>query len=275
MPDWMTNQGELATQVAGFMGNALLALLIFFVGKWIARKVVDIAKRVVLERGMEKTVVGFISNIAYIALLFVVLIAAMAQLGVPTASFIAILGAAGLAIGLALQGSLSNFASGVLLVTFQPCKIGDYIEAGGASGTVTEITVFSTTLVTPDQRTITVPNSSVLSGPIVNYSTSPSRRLDLNIGVSYDANIAEVKALLREVVEADQRVLKAHPVQIGIAELADSSMLFTLRPWVSSGDYLELKFDLHEKIKDALDSAGVGIPYPQMDINVTKITEPA
>lgn len=273
MKDWISNQGELTGQILGFAGNALLALAIFFIGKWLARRVVDIGKRVALERGLEKTVGGFLSNIIYIALLAMVIIAAMSQLGVPTASFIAILGAAGLAIGLALQGSLSNFASGVLLVTFQPCKIGDYIEAGGASGTVTDITVFSTTLVTPDQRTITVPNSSVLSGPIVNYSTSPSRRLDLVIGVSYDADIESVKTLLRDVVEADDRVLKAHPVQIGINELADSAMQFTVRPWVSSGDYLNLKFDLHEKIKNAFDSAGIGIPYPQMDINITSASE--
>ncbi|MEE9333910.1 MAG: mechanosensitive ion channel domain-containing protein [Granulosicoccaceae bacterium] len=273
MKDWITNQGELPGQILGFASNAALALLIFLIGKWVARRLVDIGKRAALERGIEKTVGGFLSNIVYIALLAMVIIAAMARLGVPTASFIAILGAAGLAIGLALQGSLSNFASGVLLVAFQPCKIGDYIEAGGASGTVTDITVFSTTLVTPDQRTITVPNSSVLSGPIVNYSTSPSRRLDLVIGVSYDADIASVKSLLRDVVEADERVLKAHPVQIGISELADSSMLFTVRPWVSSGDYLSLKFDLHEKIKNAFDLAGIGIPYPQMDINVTTVSE--
>ena len=273
MADWITTQGELPTQILGLAGNALLALLIFFIGKWIARRLVDVGKRVALERGMEKTVAGFLSNIAYVALLVVVIIAAMAQLGIPIASFLAILGAAGLAIGLALQGSLSNFASGVLLVTFQPCKIGDYIEAGGASGTVTDITVFSTTLITPDQRTITVPNSSVLSGPIVNYSTSPSRRLDLAIGISYDADIASVKTLLRDVVEADERVLKAHPVQIGITDLADSSMLFTVRPWVSSGDFLQLKFDLHEKIKNALDSAGISIPYPQMDIHITNTNE--
>ena len=273
MADWITTQGELPTQILGLAGNALLALLIFFIGKWIARRLVDVGKRVALERGMEKTVAGFLSNIAYVALLVVVIIAAMAQLGIPIASFLAILGAAGLAIGLALQGSLSNFASGVLLVTFQPCKIGDYIEAGGASGTVTDITVFSTTLITPDQRTITVPNSSVLSGPIVNYSTSPSRRLDLAIGISYDADIASVKTLLRDVVEADERVLKAHPIQIGITDLADSSMLFTVRPWVSSGDFLQLKFDLHEKIKNALDSAGISIPYPQMDIHITNTNE--
>lgn len=270
MTDWIANQGMLSQQILSFTGNVLLALVIFFVGKWIARRLVDFVQQLALTRGVDKTVTGFLSNIAYIALLAGVIITALAQLGIPTASFIAIIGAAGLAVGLALQGSLSNFASGVLLVTFQPCKIGDYIEAGGASGTVINITVFSTTLLTPDQRTITVPNSSVLSGPIVNYSTSPSRRLDLSVGVSYDADIATVKTLLRDVVEADDRVLKSNVVQIGVNELADSAVVFTVRPWVSSDDYLALKFDLHEKIKNALDAADIAIPYPQLNVHVNK-----
>ncbi len=270
MSDWISNQDFIPPQLMVFAGNLVLAILIIFIGKWLARHIVKVAQNLALNRGVDKTAVGFLSNIGYIALLAGVVITALAQLGVPTASFIAIIGAAGLAVGLALQGSLSNFASGVLLVTFQPCKIGDYIEAGGASGTVMQITVFSTTLLTPDQRTITVPNSSVLSGPIVNYSTSPSRRLDLTVSVSYEADVSQVKSLLRDVVESDQRVLKAHPVQIGINDLADSAMVFTVRPWVNSEDYLQLKFDLHEAIKNALDAAQIDIPYPQLDVNLVQ-----
>jgi small conductance mechanosensitive channel len=230
---------------------------------------VNIGGRLMNQRGVDPTVGGFVTNILFMMLLMLVIIAALAQLGIPTAQFIAVIGAAGLAIGLALQGSLSNFASGVLLVSFRPCKVGDYIEAGGVAGTVQQITVFSTTLLTADQRTITVPNSSVMGGPITNYSTSPSRRLDLVIGVSYDSDIVEVKRLLREIVESDERVLDSHkPVQIGVLALADSSVNIAIRPWVATADYWPLHFDLHERIKQCFDQAGIGIPYPQLDVHL-------
>ncbi|ASJ71525.1 Small-conductance mechanosensitive channel [Granulosicoccus antarcticus IMCC3135] len=269
--DWLNYVDEVPTLVREYGINTLAALLIFFMGKWLARRVVNLCGRLMNQRGIDPTVGGFVTNILFMILLMMVIIAALAQLGVPTAQFIAVIGAAGLAIGLALQGSLSNFASGVLLVSFRPCKVGDYIEAGGVSGTVKLITVFSTTLVTPDQRTITVPNSSVMGGPITNYSTSPSRRLDMVIGVSYDSDLAKVKALLREVVESDERVLDSHkPVQIGVLALADSSVNIAIRPWVATEDYWPLHFDLHERIKQRFDQAGIGIPFPQMDVHLSR-----
>ena len=267
--EWMTYVEAVPTLAREYGLNLLAALLIFFVGKWLARRLVNLGSRLMNQRGIDATVGGFVSNILYMALLMLVIIAALSQLGIPTAQFIAVIGAAGLAIGLALQGSLSNFASGVLLVTFRPCKVGDYIEAGGVSGTVREITVFSTTLVTPDQRTITVPNSGIMGGPITNYSTSSSRRLDMVIGVSYDSDLKQVKSLLREIVEGDERVLDAHkPVQIGVLALADSSVNIAVRPWVATADYWPLHFDLHERIKQRFDEEGVGIPYPQMDVHL-------
>lgn len=248
--------------------NVVAALAILIVGRWLARRVVDLGGRMMTRRGFDPTVGGFVTNIAYLALLVLVVIAALTRLGVPTASFIAIIGAAGLAIGLALQGSLSNFASGVLLVSFRPCKVGDYVEAAGVAGSVQRITVFSTTLLTPDQRTVTVPNSNLLGGPIVNYSTSPTRRLDLLFGVAYDTDIGEAKRLLREIVESDPRVLGDKEVQIGVLALADSSVNIAVRPWVAGSDYLALQFDLNERVKSEFDAAGIVIPFPQRDVHL-------
>jgi len=256
--------------------KALAAIAIFFIGKWVARRVVNLAGKLMTQREIDPTVGGFVTNILYMILLMLIIIAALSQIGIPTAQFIAVIGAAGLAIGLALQGSLSNFASGVLLVSFRPCKVGDYVDAGGVSGTVNNITVFSTTLITPDRRTITVPNSTVMGGPIVNYSTSPSRRLDMIISVSYDSDLKQVSSLLRDIVESDERVLEAHkPVQIGVLALADSSINFAVRPWVATANYWPLHFDLHQRIKEGFDNAGIVIPYPQMDVHTSKAASPA
>lgn len=251
--------------------KTVAAIAIFFIGKWIAKRIVNIAGLMMTQREIDPTVGGFVTNILYMVLLLLISIAALTQLGIPTAQFVAVIAAAGLAIGLALQGSLSNFASGVLLVSFRPCKVGDYIEAGGVAGTVDRITVFSTTLVTPDQRTITVPNSNIMGGAIVNYSTSNSRRLDMVISVAYNSDLQHVKQILREIVEGDARVLDAKkPIQIGVLALADSSVNLAVRPWVGSADYWPLHFDLHEKIKQRFDDEGIEIPFPQMDITSLK-----
>jgi len=206
-----------------------------------------------LRRGFDPTVVGFMANIAFVLLLTLVIIAALGQLGIPTAQFVAIIGAAGLAIGLALQGSLSNFASGLLLVSFRPARVGDYIEAAGVSGTVEDIRVFSTTLLTPDRRIITVPNAKLLDGPIVNYSASETRRLDLTIGIAYDADIAKAKAILARLIKEDLRVLVDPEPRIGVLELADSSVQIALRPWVRNEDYWPLRFDMLEAVKRELE----------------------
>ena len=268
--DW-SNLLERAPELAVAYGlNLLAALAILYVGRWVARRLVAVAGRVMTARGLDPTVIGFVSNIAFVVLLLIVAIAALGQLGIPTASFVAAIGAAGLAIGLALQGSLSNFASGVLLVTFRPAKVGDYIEAAGVAGTVDEITVFSTRLVTPDRRTITVPNSKLFDGAIVNYSTSPTRRLDLVFGVAYGSDVEGAERVLRDIVESDPRVLEAHkPVQIGVLALADSSVNIAVRPFVRREDYWPLHFDLHRRVKRAFDDAGIAIPFPQVQVHLS------
>lgn len=228
---------NLPAQAAGYMLNLLAAAAIFLIGKWLARRVVSLTERVMERRGVDPTVVGFMANIAFVALLTLVIIAAMGQLGVPTAQFVAVIGAAGLAIGLALQGSLSNFASGVLLVGFRPARVGDYIEAAGVAGTVDDISVFSTTLITPDRRTITVPNAKLLDGPIVNYSASETRRLDLSIGIAYDADVELAKEILSRIVHEDPRVLQEPEPRIGVLELGDSAVQIALWPWVKNEDY--------------------------------------
>lgn len=220
------------------------------------------------EHEVDATLASFAANIANIVLLILVAIAALSQLGVPTASFVAIVGAAGLAIGLALQSSLSNFASGILMVLFHPIKLGDYIEAGGASGSVETINVFSTTLITPDQRAITVPNSLIMGGPIINYSTSAQRRLDLLISVPYDCDLTRVKQIIDSVVKADDRVLSDKAIRIGVTELGTSSVNIAVWPWVTAKDYLSAKFDLQESIKHALEAENIRFPIPQMNLQV-------
>jgi len=251
--NWNELVRDLPELALGYSLNLIVAAAIFFVGKWLAKRLIKLMKSIMEAQEIDPTVGGFVSNIAYMMLLLMIIIAALSQLGIPTASFIALIGAAGLAIGLALQGSLSNFASGVLLVTFRPCKVGDYIEAANVAGTVDRITVFSTTLLTPDHRTITVPNSKLLDGAIINYSTAPNRRLDLTIGISYEADLGQAKRLLRQIVESDERVLEEHkPVQIGVLALADSSVNLVVWPWVTNANYWPLHFELHERIKLAL-----------------------
>jgi small conductance mechanosensitive channel len=190
--------------------------------------------------------------------------------GIETTSFIAILGAAGLAIGLALQGSLSNFASGVLIIMLRPFKSGDYIEAAGKSGSVEKIEIFATELRTPDNKVVIVPNSSIMSGAITNYSREATRRIDLVIGVDYDADLKQAKQVLQSVLEADDRILKDPAYTVAVSELADSSVNFVVRPWVKTPDYWAVYFDLMENIKLALDEANINIPYPQMDVHVQK-----
>lgn len=248
--------------------NIIFALLIFLLGKKLAKTATHLLQATLTKQNVDKTIVAFSGNIIYSALLAFIIIAALGQLGIQTTSLIAMLGAAGLAIGLALQGSLSNFASGVMLVTFRPCKVGDYVEAGGISGTVADISIFSTVLTTPDNKVITVPNSAIMENSITNYSAKPQRRIDLVIGVSYDADIRHAKNVLLSIVQKDKRVLTAPALNIAVSELADSSVNFVVRPWVKTADYWNVYFDLLEAIKVGLDEEGIGIPYPQIDLHL-------
>lgn len=251
--------------------KVVLALAIFFIGKWAAKFVAGLLEKGMNSRAVDKTITIFVRNIVYYILMVVIVIAVLGQVGVQTASFIAIIGAAGLAVGFALQGSLSNFAAGVLLILFRPCRVGDFVEAGGAAGVVSDISIFATTILTGDNKTITVANASIMGGNIVNYSTQPERRIDMIVGVSYEADLQQVKDELKAIAEADERVLKTKDVTIGVAELADSSVNLVFRPWVNSGDYWPTKFDLTEKIKNRFDELGIGIPYPQMDVHVRQV----
>lgn len=248
----------------------IVAILIYWIGSKVAKVVSKLVGKMLKKRKLDDIVVNFVKNIVYGILMVVVIIAALGQIGIQTASFIAVIGAAGLAIGLALQGSLSNFASGVLIIAFRPFKSGDFIEAGGVAGVVEEIKLFSTFIRSGDNKQIIVPNSSVSGSAIINYSTKPTRRIDLVIGVSYDADIKHAKNVLTEIVEAHANVLKDPAPVVAVAELADSSVNFVVRPWVNSADYWPTHFDLMESIKIRLDEEKIGIPYPQMDVHVHK-----
>ncbi len=245
------------------------AIAVYLIGKWVVSALTGVLRKTMLARNVDATVAGFVRNISYYALLTMVVIAALGQLGVQTASFVAIIGAAGLAVGFALQGSLSNFASGVLIILFRPFQNGDYVEAGGTAGVVHEISIFSTILKTPDNKTVVVANSAITGSNIVNYSKEATRRVDFTVGVSYDADIKQVKEVLKNIAEQDERVLKNKDVVIGVSALADSSVNFAFRVWVDSSNYWPVFFDLNEKIKLTLDEKGIAIPYPQMDVHVT------
>jgi small conductance mechanosensitive channel len=256
-----------------FAVKLIVALAIVFIGKLVASLVRDGVVKVMRLRGMDETIISFLSSLLYGTLFIIVIIAAISHLGFNTTSLVAIIGAAGLAIGLALQGSLSNFASGVLLIILKPFKSGDFIDVSGVTGIVEEIHVFSTKLRTGDNKTVIIPNGKITSSTITNFSTKPERRLDLVIGVSYDADLAKTKALLTKITNEHELVLKNKEIVIGVQELAESSVNFVVRPWVSSGNYWPLHLDFLEKIKVALDDAGIEIPYPQLSLHLRKEEE--
>jgi len=246
------------------------AIIIYLVGKWIAGMLSNLIAKGLDKKGVDITLSKFMNNIVYYVLLIIVIIAALGQLGIQTASFVAIVGAAGLAIGLALQGSLANFAAGVLLILFRPIRVGDFVEVAGVAGSVSSISIFCTTLLTGDNKTVIIANGDVSGGNITNYSIEATRRIDLVVGVAYDANIEQVKNELKALAAADERILKDKEVTIGVVELAESSVNLVFRPWVNSADYWGVKFDLNEKIKQRFQEVGIGIPYPTMDVTVSK-----
>jgi small conductance mechanosensitive channel len=244
------------------------ALIIFFVGRWIARLLSTLAGKAMTKAKMDETLVRFIKDLCYVALLAFVIIAALAKIGIQTGSFIALIGAAGLAVGLALQGSLANFASGVLMLIFKPIRIGDYVEAGGAAGSVKEIGIFTTILNSPDNVRIIVPNAQVMGGNIKNYTVNGTRRVDLVIGVGYEDDLKKAHKAIEKVLAADERILPEPATVVAVSELADSSVNFVVRPWVKSSDYWPTYFDLTAKIKVALENNGLTIPFPQCDVHI-------
>ncbi|WP_060982705.1 small-conductance mechanosensitive channel MscS [Vibrio splendidus] len=265
---WLTNNSDLFIQ---YGVNIISALIILFIGNLIVKAVANSVSKVLQKKKMDRAVVEFIHGLVRYLLFVIVLIAALGRLGVQTASVVAVIGAAGLAVGLALQGSLSNFAAGVLIVAFRPFKSGDYVEIGGVAGSVDSIQIFQTVLTTPDNKMVVVPNGSVIGSPITNYSRHETRRIDLMIGVSYNADLQKTKALLTKICESDERVLKEPGVQVGVHTLADSSVNFVVRPWVSTAEYWNVYFDLMQAIKEGLDKEGIEIPFPQMDVHMNKV----
>ncbi|MEZ8020226.1 small-conductance mechanosensitive channel MscS [Vibrio splendidus] len=265
---WLTNNSDLFIQ---YGVNIISALIILFIGNLIVKAVANSVSKVLQKKKMDRAVVEFVHGLVRYLLFVIVLIAALGRLGVQTASVVAVIGAAGLAVGLALQGSLSNFAAGVLIVAFRPFKSGDYVEIGGVAGSVDSIQIFQTVLTTPDNKMVVVPNGSVIGSPITNYSRHDTRRIDLMIGVSYNADLQKTKALLTKICESDERVLKEPGVQVGVHTLADSSVNFVVRPWVNTADYWNVYFDLMQAIKEGLDNEGIEIPFPQMDVHMNKV----
>jgi len=260
---------EKGQELLALYGLKLVAAIaIFIIGKWIAKLFKKFVVKLMKKGKTDPTITGFVSNIAYVGLMAFVVLAALGQLGIETTSFIAVIGAAGLAIGLALQGSLANFAAGFLMIIFRPFKVGDFIEAAGVSGVVEEISIFTTRMKTGDNKTIIVPNAKLSNDNIVNYSSKETRRVDLTVGVSYDADLAHVKNVLEDLVAGEERVLQEPAHLIAVSELAADSVNLTVRMWVNSADYWGVNFAMTEAVKVRFDQEGIGIPYQQRDVHL-------
>lgn len=258
----------LQVQGTSFAINLVAAIAIFVIGRWVAKFLHRLVIKAMKRAKTDPLIVTFAGNIFYVLLMFAVVLAAIGQLGIQTTSLIAVLGAAGLAIGLALQGSLANFAAGVMVVLFRPYRVGDYIEGGGVSGTVEEVQIFTTELSTPDNRKIIVPNGQMLSDAITNYSAHATRRVDLVVGVGYGDDIDTVRRVLEGVVADDARVLADPAPNIRIGSLGDSSVNWIVRPWVKAADYWDVYWEMTEEIKRRFDREGINIPFPQRDVHV-------
>jgi small conductance mechanosensitive channel len=267
IPSNIDIQQLIETYVLPWGINIIMALAIFILGKFVVGIVVKLSKKLMIKAKVDNLLVNFIGSIINIVLLLFVVIAAIDQLGVNTTSLIALIGAAGLAIGLALQGTLQNLASGVMLIIFRPFTDGDFIEAAGVSGVVEEIGIFSITMRTGDNREIIIPNGEIYGGTITNNSRRATRRVDMVFGIGYDDDIRKAKDILNRILSEDERVLKDPEPLVAVGELADSSVNFNVRPWCATGDYWGVYFDTHEKVKLTFDAEGISIPYPQMDVH--------
>ena len=248
------------------------AILVFIIGKIVAKFITSLVKKSLEKSKSDITLVKFITDLVYFGLLVLVVISALGVLGVNTTSFVAIIGVAGLAVGLALQQNFSNFGAGVIILFLRPFKVGDFVEAGGAIGIVETIGIFNTTFKTGDNKIVIVPNSNILGGNIVNYSKEPIRRIDLVIGVGYEDDLKLVKSTLEEILNKHEKVLKDPDASVALAELANSSVNFNVRPWVKSEDYWSVRSELLENIKLTFDEQNISIPYPQMDIHMDKVS---
>ncbi len=257
-----------ASMVTTMLGSIVYAIIILAIGFWGAKLITRLVKGLMERHEADPALTGFLGNLVNALVITFAVIAALNQLGIQTTSLIAIVGAAGLAIGLALKDSLGNFAAGVMILIFKQFKVGDVIEAAGVLGVVETLNIFSTQLKTGDNKTIFVPNGKLIGDNIINYSTKPTRRVDLVIGVSYDADLSHVKSVLEDILSKDSRILKEPAPTIGVLELADNSVNFAVRPWVAAADYWGVYFDLHAGVKTRFDEEGIGIPYPQRDVHL-------
>jgi small conductance mechanosensitive channel len=259
---------KLQEWVALYGLKVIAAILILVLGRFAAGMVRALVRRMMKKGKVEQTLISFVTSVTYVAIMAFVIIAVLGQLGVQTTSFIAVLGAAGLAVGLALQGSLANFASGALMVIFKPFKVGDYIEGAGSAGTVEEIGIFTTELKTPDNKKVIIPNAKITSDNITNYSAKEHRRVDIVAGVSYSDDLDKVRRVLESIIASDDRILPEPVPTIAVGELASSSINFVVRPWVKTADYWDVYFSLQEKIKKQFDAEGISIPFPQQDVHL-------
>jgi len=273
MDTYLDNFGPYLDLALTYALQALGALLIFLIGKSVAKALGGVSEKAMSKYGVDKTLTKFISSSVYFALLIVVIMAALSQLGIETTSFMAILGAAGLAVGLALKDTLSNVGAAVVILIFRPFKVGDFVEAGGATGTVESISLFTTTISPVDNRTIIVPNAAITAGNIVNFSNKPVRRVDHVVGIGYGDDLKKAKEVLYGVIHANPRTLDEPAPLVAVSELGDSSVNFTVRAWVKSEEYWDAYFSMIEEIKLALDANGISIPYPQMDVHLDQAAQ--
>jgi len=248
--------------------NFVKAIAIFIIGRIIVKLVANLVGKAMQRSGADPMLSKFVCNIAYALMLTFVIIASISQLGVQTASLVAILGAAGLAVGLALQGSLANFAAGVMTIIFRPYSVGDVVEIAGQTGQVEEVEIFTTTLRLPDKTKIIIPNGQALEEPITNYTEAGNRRMNLAVGIAYDANIQQAREVILKAISASDYVLDSPAPSVGVVELADNSVNLTVRPWAKAADHPAATLELLELIKVALDEAEIGIPYPQRDVHI-------
>jgi small conductance mechanosensitive channel len=271
--DWNQVLDVIQTRGVDLGINVAIAIAIFYVGKMVISVIVRGLHKVMQRQEVDKTLETFVCNLVRMVLLVVVVIAAIGQIGIETTSFIAIFGAAGLAVGLALQGSLSNFAAGVLIVLFRPYRVGDFIEAAGINGVVEQVQILTTVLKTGDNKQIIVPNGQIMDSIITNYSAKDTRRVDMVVGVSYDDDLDKVRDTIRELIAAEDRILDEPACTIAVSALADSSVNFVVRPWVKTPDYWGVMFDLTEAIKKRFDKEGISFPFPQQDVHLHTVKD--
>lgn len=267
--EYLEQAKDLFTAYGVDYGLALLkAIIILIIGLWIIKAIRNGFGKLLDKRNIDDSLKPFLKSLLYNTLLVLLILSVLSTLGIQMTSFVAIIGAAGLAVGLALQGTLQNFAGGVIILILRPFKVGDYVEGGGHAGVIKEIQIFNTVMLTPDNKKIIIPNGGLSNDSITNYSAQPTRRVDMVFGIGYDDDIKKAKDLLETIVTGDERVLKDPVHQVAVSELADSSVNFVVRPWVNTADYWNVYFDMHEKIKLEFDKAGISIPFPQRDVHI-------